>query len=359
MTPQPGATAGPPSTRGRRAGAPRAPVMDDVARLAGVSHQTVSRVVNAQGSIRPATRERVERAIAQLGYRPNGVARALARGRTGVIGVVTTSAALYGPRRTEHALRDAARSAGFALAAVDLPEVTPEGLGSAVDDLERMGAEGVVVVAGHEAASQPVHRDRQRLPVVVVQGDPVPGVLSVGVDQRAGAELAVRHLVALGHRRVVHVAGPADWREARQRADGWRRAPLAAGLVAAAPRGGDWSSASGYVAGRVVADDPLATAVFAANDSMAVGVVHALHERGLEVPGDVSVVGFDDVPEAPFLSPPLTTVRQDFHDLGARAFALLSAALRGDVPPATGTVVPELVVRRSTAPPGRAAVGAG
>jgi DNA-binding LacI/PurR family transcriptional regulator len=328
----------------------RPPVMGDVARLAGVSHQTVSRVLNAHAHIRPETRERVERAIEQLGYRPNGAARALVRGRSGVVGVITTSGALYGPRSAEHAVREAARAAGFAVASVDLTAVDRERLRTAIDDLQRIGVEGVVVVAGHDAAVDLARERHRNLPLVVVEGDLSRTAMSVGVDQAAGAAAAVQHLLSLGHRRVAHVAGPADWAEARARAQGWRSALAGAGLPAPAPLVGDWTAASGHAAGRSIASEAGVTAVFAGNDSMAVGVVHALRERGLAVPEDVSVVGFDDIPEAPYLSPSLTTVRQNFDQVGTRAVQLLSAALRGESPPSVPLVSPELVVRGSTAP---------
>lgn len=324
--------------------------MSDVARRAGVSLQTVSRVLHAHPHIRPATRERVERAIAELGYRPNGAARALARGRSGVIGVVSTSAALPGPRGTERALDDAARAAGYAVASIELPQVTRDRLTSALEELQLLGVEGVVVVSGHDAVPAVTCGTSSRCPLVVVDGRPGPGTGSVGVDEVAGAAQAVRHLAVLGHRRVVHVSGPADWLQGRRRAEGWRSTATELGLIPTTPLRGDWSAASGHAAGLAVADDPDVTAVFAANDSMAIGVVHALHQRGLEVPGDVSVVGFDDVAEAPYLSPPLTTVRQDRRALGTTAFDLLSARLRGDPPRTPAPVLPELAVRSSTAP---------
>jgi len=330
---------------------PRAPVMGDVARLAGVSHQTVSRVVNDHPHIRPETRARVERAIEQLGYRPNTAARALVRGRTGMVGIVSASGPFYGPRSAEHAAGAAARAAGYAVASVDLAEITRDALAAAVDDLARIGVEGVLVVAGHDIAVDIARSRPGTLPVVVVEGDLSRTPMTVGVDQVAGATAAVRHLLVLGHRRVAHLAGPSDWAEARARTDGWRAAMSEAGLPTTEPLVGDWTAASGYAAGRALAADPSVSAVFAGNDQMAIGVLRALHERGRAVPGDMSVVGFDDIPEAEFLVPSLTTVRQDFAAVGERAVGLLAAAIRGESPDPLPLVPPVLVVRGSTAAP--------
>ncbi len=330
--------------------ATRPPVMGDVARLAGVSQQTVSRVINNHPNTSPSTRAKVQRAIDQLGYRPNTAARALVRGRSGMVGIVTASGSYFGPRSAQHAVGVAARAAGFAVASIDLAHVTSDELATAIDDLARIGVEGVVVVAGHDAAVDAARSRPSELPVVVVEGDLSRTPLCVGVDQVAGATAAIEHLVGLGHRRIVHVAGPADWAEARARLEGWRTAMSGAGLATQEPWVGDWSAASGFDAGRVIAADPGVTAVFAGNDQMALGVLLALHETGRQVPNDVSVVGFDDIPEAAFLTPPLTTVHQDFTDVGARAITVLVAAIHGESASPVPLMPPRLVVRRSTGP---------
>ena len=330
--------------------APRPPVMADVARLAGVSHQTVSRVINGHPHITPLTRAKVQRAIDQLGYRPNTAARALVRGRSGMLGIVTASGSYFGPRSAQHGVGAAARAAGFAVASIDLAEVTRDELSSAIDDLARIGVEGVVVVAGHDAAVDAARSRPGELPVVVVEGDLSRTPLSVGVDLVTGATAAVAHLIGLGHRHIVHVAGPADWAEARARVEGWRAAMSGAGFATQEPLVGDWTAASGVEAGRAIAADPGVTAVFAGNDQMALGVLRALHDAGRRVPDDVSVVGFDDIPEAAFLTPPLTTVHQDFTDVGARAIEVLTAAIRGESTSPVPLLSPRLVIRASTGP---------
>lgn len=329
----------------------RAPVMADVARLAGVSHQTVSRVVNGAAHIRPETRERVLEAIERLGYRPNTSARALVRGRTGIIGVVATAGVEYGPTSIQRGVEQAAADAGLFPSAVNLTELSADSLGRAVDHLRTLGVEAIVVVAAHDEALAVVRGLRPGVPIVIAQGEPGRDGAGIGVDQVAGARFATRHLLDLGHRVVVHVAGPLDWAEARARLEGYRETMFDAGLRPAPPVVGDWSSESGYRAGLAICERPEVTGVFCANDQMALGLLRALHEGGRAVPDDVSVVGFDDVPEAGYLVPPLTTVRQDFAAVGRRAIDLVQQRVAGVEPDPVPLLVPELVVRTSTAAP--------
>lgn len=330
---------------------PKTPVMADVALLAGVSHQTVSRVLNGHPHIRQSTRERVERAIAQLSYQPNTAARALVRGRSGLIGIVTGSGAFYGPRSAHQGVSAAARKAGYSVTSVELDDITEATLAAAVEDLSRLGVEGLIVVAGHDAAVDVARKRAGALPVVVVEGDLTRAAMSAGVDQVAGAVAATEHLIGLGHRRIAHISGPLHWCEARARLEGWQLAMERSGLPAVHLLRGDWSPVSGYAAGQQIAADAEITAVFASNDQMALGALRALREAGRSVPGDVSLVGFDDIPEAAYLFPPLTTVHQDFAAVGHQAIAVLAAALRGAELPMPGLLSAPLIERASTAPP--------
>lgn len=322
--------------------------MADVAALAGVSHQTVSRVLNEQALVRPETRERVQRAMADLGYRRNHAARALVTNRTGLIGLVATHLGLYGPGMIAAAVQEAAHDAGYEVAQVGLPEISPQALRSTVDRLLDRAVEAVVVEVTSRDALDAVAALQLPVPVVLVQGVSPGQPLAAGIDQALGGELATRHLLEVARPgTVAHVTGPLDWVEAQMRRDGWRVALLQHGaegreLV------GDWSSRSGYEAGRALAADPSVHAVFAGNDAMALGVVRALHEAGRDVPDDVAVVGFDDTPDAANFWPPLSTVRQDFGALGRRAVELTLRALAGESAPEAELVVPELVVRAST-----------
>jgi DNA-binding LacI/PurR family transcriptional regulator len=190
------------------------------------------------------------------------------------------------------------------------------------------------------------------VPLVAVEAGPAGAVPLVAVDQFAGAVLATRHLLELGHRSVWHVGGPVDWLEAQQRTAGWRSALLDAGSSTPPSLTGDWSPDSGYRLGRELARDDAVTAIFVANDQMALGVLRALHEHGRDVPGEISVVGFDDIPEAEFFLPPLTTVRQKFDEMGRSSLRLLLDVMQSPGAPAAElTVAPELIVRASTAPP--------
>lgn len=326
------------------------PVMADVARLAGVSHQTVSRVINGSNNIRPETKARVQHAIEELGYRPNTAARALVTRRSGIIGIIGNNSALYGPSSIQRSVQEAARAAGYFSSLVPLAEVTLDELRSALDHLARQSVEAIVMIATQEEALAVVHSTNAGLPLIVVEGDLSGRGLSVGVDQIDGARQATRHLIDLGHRAIDHVAGPLTYTEAKGRRTGYDAAMHDAGLVPGELWEGDWTPASGYRIGRELARKHSCTAVFVANDQMTIGVLHAFDQAGIRVPQDISVVGFDDIPEAGYLNPALTTVRQDFHAIGQRAIDLVTATLGGstaNVP----LLAPELIVRKSTAPP--------
>ncbi|MEV4481940.1 LacI family DNA-binding transcriptional regulator [Micromonospora coxensis] len=333
--------------------AARAAVMSDVARLAGVSHQTVSRVLNNHPSVREETRQRVLRAVHQLNYRPNALARGLAGRRSRVIGVVSFDTILYGPAATLLGVERAARAAGYGINIVALEQLDRAGMTSAIDALTEQSVAGVVLIAPMMTAAVAVHGLPTGVPAVVVESGGGAGVLpSISVDQVTGARMAVQHLLDLGHETVWHVAGPRDWLEARDRVDGWRQALEAAGRPAPPLLVGDWSPRAGYEIGLTLVDRPDVTAVFCANDHQALGLMSALHQRGRRVPDDVSVVGFDDIPEAEYLSPPLTTIRQDFDEVGRRCVATLLELLDADgasPPVAPPQVPPTLVVRASSA----------
>jgi DNA-binding LacI/PurR family transcriptional regulator len=249
-------------------------------------------------------------------------------------------------------VQEAGHAEGYDVALVSLAEFSAAALHDAVDRLCDQAVEAIVIAVAHREAAELTRSLRLSIPVVMVQGVDAGAPLATGIDQEAGAELAVGHLLDLGHRHVAHVSGPRDWIEATHRRIGWKRAHEARGLLPGPELDGDWSAGSGYLAGRLVADDPSVTAVFVGNDSMALGLLKALHECGRRVPDDVSVVGFDDVPEASYFWPPLTTVAQEFSELGRRALSHALAAVRGELDGVrTDLIVPTLVVRDSTAPP--------
>jgi DNA-binding LacI/PurR family transcriptional regulator len=328
---------------------PRRPVMADVARLAGVSHQTVSRVINGSASIRPSTRERVQRAIADLGYHPNTAARALVTRRSKTIGIIGSNTALYGPASIQFSIQDAARAEGYFTSLVTLGAVTHDELRAALAYLSRQSVEAIVMIVTQQEALAVVRSEATTIPLIVVEGELSGRGLSVGVDQMEGARLATQHLVDLGHRDIIHVSGPLTWTEARARRAGYIEVMHAARLQVRADFEGDWSPARGYAIGRELVKRNDFSAVFVANDQMAIGILHAFAQAGIAVPDDVSLIGFDDVPEAAYLNPALSTVRQDFHAVGQRAIELLTAVLDG-VSTTTPLLAPELVVRDSTRP---------
>jgi DNA-binding LacI/PurR family transcriptional regulator len=322
--------------------------MYDVASRAGVSHQTVSRVLNGYEGIRPETRARVISAISALGYRPNRAARALATSRTHAIGLVVPASADYGPMSTLHAIEHAAREAGYHTLITSTP-IETDALRNGVEFLLGQSIEALVVIAPYRLIIDELRALSAELPTILLQTGDSDADGSVGIDQRVGANLALRHVMQLGHRRIQQITGPEDFIEATVRRDAIDLAMRQAGLSPLPVLVGDWSADSGYRAGARL--DPSTTAVVCGNDQMALGLIHALADLGRSVPGDISVVGFDDIPEAAHSLPPLTTVHQDFEEVGRRAVRQLVARLDGvDRPAPDSLVEPALVVRGSTGP---------
>ncbi|MCX5373556.1 MULTISPECIES: LacI family DNA-binding transcriptional regulator [unclassified Streptomyces] len=333
-----------------------APRSLDVAQLAGVSQKTVSRVMNGEQYVSDGVRRRVLEAAEELGYRLNHAARALASGRTRSIGVVTLGTALYGPASLLMGVERTVRDTGYALRVVNTMEGDASGVAGAVDSLLDQGVDGIVI-------SEPIDEDdgadlsvRVDVPVLVL-GAPPPfaasRVVTAGLVSHEQARAATEYLLALGHPTVHHLAGPRRWFAARDRLEGWRATLAAHGRREPPVIAGDWSAASGYAAGRRLADDDGVTAVFAANDDMAIGLIRALLEAGRRIPEDISVVGLDDVPVAAYVSPPLTTVRQPFEATAQDGLKRLVHAIENpDADPIPEQDPPvDLVVRASTAPP--------
>ena len=325
-----------------------------MASLAGVSQKTVSRVMNGEPYVKEEVRLRVLRAAQELGYRRNNAARALNSGRTQRIGVVSLGSALYGPASMLFELERAARSTGYSLSVVTTFEGDPQGVAGAIDSLLTEGVDGIVL-------SEPIDEGENvrldiDLPVLSLGRFPGltgPRIVFTGADGSEAGRIATGHLLSLGHETVWHVAGPQRWWSARDRFDGWQETLRRAGLAEPPWIEGDWSPASGYAVGARLARNPDVTAVFVANDDMAIGVMRALAEAGRRVPDDVSVVGLDDIPSAAYQSPPLTTVRQDFGTLARQGLERLVRqieAVESDTPGGPEEPVC-LVVRQSTAPP--------
>ncbi|GGC06468.1 LacI family DNA-binding transcriptional regulator [Cellulomonas carbonis] len=328
--------------------APRAANIFDVARLAGVSHQTVSRVLNDLPNVRPATRERVEHAIAQLRYSPSPAARSLVSRRTRTLGLIAPAVSDHGPTRIGMSFSIAAHAARYSVDTVAVVDDDPGGVRAAIEGLLRRRVDGIAMIVMDIGVLEMVRELDLSVPVVAAASSSRRSPLLVQIDQYRGARAAVRHLAELGHTRIAHIAGPARAADAVERVRGWRDELAERGLPVVDLAYGDWTAEAGYRLGREMDLEP-GMAVFASNDLTALGLLSALRERSLGVPEDISVVGFDDIPEAAFLYPPLTTVRQDFSALGALMVQKLLVTLEEDQEETTDTPLPtRLVVREST-----------
>ncbi|MGN8552932.1 UNVERIFIED_CONTAM: LacI family DNA-binding transcriptional regulator [Microbacterium sp. SLM126] len=331
----------------------RDPSMADVALAAGVSAQTVSRVATGKGVVKESTRQRVVDAMQELGYRPNGAARALKFGRYRSIGVIMFSLSSYGNMRTLDAIASEASHAGYSLNLIPLRTATRSSVSGAFAHLNEEAVDGIIIVIeAHRLTDSDIDLP-PGLPIVVIDSDDRYHYPVVDTDQAQGARLATEHLLQLGHRTVWHIAGPEESYSAHRRRLSWEETLRDHGAEVPVVLSGDWSARSGHRAGMSLAAMPDVTAIFAANDQMALGALNALHSMGRRVPEDVSVVGFDDTAESAEYWPPLTTIRQHFDEVGALALKSLVATIERQQPLQTDLVSTELIVRSSTAAPSR------
>jgi len=325
----------------------------DVARAAGVSYQTVSRVINESPSVKESTRQAVLKAIANLGFHPNRAARALAGGPVQSVTVLASNTRLYGFMASLEGIEEATRAAGFAMGVRVVESATPQDVRDAVGRAIQPAA-ALIVIAFDRPGVAALRAVPSNVPVVALVETPADEAESDGrrvwIDDWQAAREATGYLLGLGHRTVHYVSIPHSVKVS-QRMLGWRSALEDAGVSPPQPLPGGWEPRSGYEAGLRLAQTPNVTAVLCGNDELALGVIRALHDAGRAVPESVSVVGFDDTPLAPFYSPALTTVRQHFRALGRVSFARLRAALGHSVGPEE-FVVPraELVIRESAGP---------
>lgn len=325
-----------------------------VAARAGVSHQTVSRYLAGFEGIRPATRERVAQAIAELDYHPNMSARFLATNRSHRIAALTSDLVSAGPSQTLQGLAQAARESGYLVDIITIDVETRQSLTEALSILRRQEFAAIVVIAVTDNVRNAVAGRDFGVPLYVDSG---PADLSSAAGDSfnaQGIEMIVEHLVSLGHRSIVHLAGPQEWIAARNRASAFQAAIASRGLPVGPILYGDWTARSGLVAvsGRTL--DPGVTAIVAANDQMALGALRRFAIEGISVPADLSITGFDDIPEAEFFHPPLTTIRIDFSRQGTFLFDSVLASITGtDAPDRDEFMHPELIVRDSTTKPSR------
>jgi len=327
------------------------PSIEDVARLAGVSAQTVSRVSTGANPVRPATRERVLLAMGQLGYSPNHAARALRNGSFGTIGLIAHGFGRTGEALTTEAVLEAAEAEDYSVTLLSVRDPGAEGWVPAAYRLSHQAIDGLVIIRTEQATPESLSLPAG-MAVAVADSRLAGHYPTVGADEVQGSTEASRHLLELGHRNIHHLAGPVTSRPAQVRAATWQRCMENAGIRAPQLWRGDWSARSGYAIGQEIARDDSITAVYSANDEMAFGLLRALHEHGRRVPEDVSIVGFDGIALSEFSSPPLTTVKQDWHRIGQELVRLVLEQIRttATIPRDRVLVPTELVVRGTTAP---------
>ena len=327
-------------------GTPRAASIRDVARVAGVSHQTVSRVLNDHPNILPATRAKVVAAMAELQYRPSAAARALSNKRTKTIGVLAAGRAHYGPSLSILAIEEAARERGFSVTSSSVAEADERSLRAAVVNLIDQDIEALVVIAPQRRVFETVASLAPGIPCITLRAADTGDASALLNDEIAGARLAIRHLVRLGHRSIGHISGPPEWVEAEGRMTGCIEELAVHGLELRSSAQSDWTADAGYELGHRLLKQRDVTAYFCSSDAIAIGLMHAARDLRRVVPDDISIVGYDDVPEAAHVWPPLTTVRQDFAEMGRRCISVLLGTEQS-----VERVVPRLVIRASTASP--------
>ena len=329
----------------------RKPSITDVARLAGVSYQTVSRVITGSPLVSATTRARVLEVIAEVGYRRNKAATALVTNRSTTIGIVTDDSPRYGPVATLLAVEGAARAAGYGSAVVGVKEPYEQSVPEAMGSLGDAGVDGIIVIAPLRTMATAVRKVHADVPVEMiaagVSSSARDGLLTFSENQELGARLATQHLIDLGHRDIAHVGGSMAWFDGRVRKRGWESALREAGLAPGFYAEGDWSPLWAYRTGLHLVETGVPEAIFAASDHTALGLIRAFVENGVRVPEDVSIVGFDDIEGCEVFLPPLTTVRQDFPALGQASIAVLLGSIDGVEVDRT-PIPPTLVVRSST-----------
>lgn len=327
----------------------------EIARMCGVSMQTVSRVINNRPDVSPATRRAVEAAIVAVGFQPSAVARSLVQRRSQTIGVIATEMSLFGVAQTLNGITEESQHADYALLLKELASQDVEAVTAAIDFLVAHRVEGLVIFNPPSAETSVPVLDyevrRARPPIVVLKSGPSTAFSTISVDNFGGARMATEHLLALGRTKIGHIAGPANWREARDRTHGWRTALADAGIEPGPIASGDWSSSSGELAAReLLREASDLDAVFVANDQMALGLFHVAHEQRIGIPEQLAVVGFDGIDEGAQFTPSLTTIRQPLRELGKLAVQELLSTI--DVEPGLAsvrnlTLATELIVRDS------------
>lgn len=325
--------------------------LNDVARQAGVSYQTISRVIHNHPYVAEDTRQMVLKVIDELGYRPNLTARSLVTNRSLTLGIVSFGASYYGPGQMMAHIERTAETNGYNLTFTSIDDITPDKIRLAVLKMCDYQVDGLILITPLLGIIETnIAELCQATPFVLIDAPATLAAPMVSIDQRQGSHFATRHLIDLGHRHICEISGPLNWYDGQARHSGWVETLVSAGLRPGLSLAGDWTPASGYAAVHKLLDTgEKFTALVVGNDQMALGALRALHERGFDVPGDISVVGFDDIPEATYFEPPLTTVRQNFEQLGTYGVECLIQRIESPDSHVEPVILPaELTVRCST-----------
>lgn len=331
----------------------------DVAQAAGVSTQTVSRVMNKFSYVSGETRQRVESVVEQLGYRPSTLARSLSQQRSYTLGVVTFGLKYIGPARTLNGVADKADELGYMLLMKELDNFNTNRIDDVIDSLLARQVDGIVWVAPEIGDNHTWVEERMNkipVPVLFLAMQPRNGISSVATDNYNGAVLAIQHLLDCGRKNIGHISGPLSWWEADERKRGWREMLSNAGFITSENRcaEGNWSSSSGEQAFiQLLESFPEMDGVFVANDQMALSVLREAYRRGIRVPEELAVIGFDNIPESAYFHPSLTTIAQDLQLLGEQAVQNIVEMIqaRQENRPSTARSIfiqPTLVIREST-----------
>jgi DNA-binding LacI/PurR family transcriptional regulator len=338
----------------------RRPTIKQVAKVAGVSTQTVSRVINDRPDVALETRNRVQLVIDELGYQPSALARSLIQQRSYTLGVVTAGLRETGPSRTLNGITSAAEEEGYSLLLKELSRFDIGDIAPIFHALLARHVDGIIWAVPEVGENRNwIHNQTfdLKIPVVYLTMEPVETLPVVSVDNELGGKLAVSHLLEQGYKHIGHISGPMDWWEARQRMSSWKETLAVAGLEARNEywTEGNWSSASGrQCAERLFEQYPEVDSIFVGNDQMALGVIQFASQKGLKIPQDLGIVGFDDIPESAYFCPPLTTVQQDQYAVGKVAveetIKMIKSGWLGTEPIHLKSVIlpPSLVVRESS-----------
>lgn len=338
----------------------RRPTIKQVAKAAGVSTQTVSRVINDRPDVAQETRERILMTIDELGYQPSALARSLIQQRSYTLGVVTAGLKHIGPSRTLNGITSAAEEAGYALLLKELPRFDAEDIVPIFQALLARHVDGIIW-AVPEVGENRNWVDQQsldlKIPIVYLAMESKENISTVSIDNFLGGRIAMSHLLEQGYQHIGHISGPMDWWEARQRMAAWQDALREAGFEARDDywTEGNWSSASGFQAvEKLFRQYPDMDSIFVGNDQMALGVIQFACQKGLKIPQDLGIIGFDNIPESAFFYPSLTTVQQDQYSVGKVAVEQMIKVIESDrqglgtIEPKAIMLAPTLVVRQSS-----------